>query len=274
MLKLLNPSQDHYTGVCVSNKDNKYLVGQVTYRFSARSARLSFLTPADMLDTPATDCLLDHLAVQAGGWGAFHLLAEAEEHTPAFDALRQSGFATYAWQRIWRFSDTQTEISGSTNWCLANESDNIAIRSLYLSIVPGLLQPVEPCPEKDLEGLVYRQGGDLFAFCQLIYGLHGIWVQPFIHPAYENAFDLVIDLLKSIPNRFGRPIYLCVRSYQAWLEPVLEDLSAEASPRQAVMVKHLGVLQKVIHPATVTSRDAVHPEASVPIANLNSKFLN
>jgi len=35
-------------------------------------------------------------------------------------------------------------------------------------------------------------------------------------------------------------VYLCVRSYQAWLEPVLEDLGAHAAAqRQAVMVKHL-----------------------------------
>jgi hypothetical protein len=35
-----------------------------------------------------------------------------------------------------------------------------------------------------------------------------------------------------------------VRSYQTWLEPVLEDLGALAGPRQAVMVKHLARLIK------------------------------
>ena len=35
-----------------------------------------------------------------------------------------------------------------------------------------------------------------------------------------------------------------MRSYQAWLEPVLEDLGAKAADRQAIMVKHLARLIK------------------------------
>jgi hypothetical protein len=35
-----------------------------------------------------------------------------------------------------------------------------------------------------------------------------------------------------------------VRSYEAWLEPVLEDLGAKSAARQAVMVKHLTRLVK------------------------------
>ena len=54
-----------------------------------------------------------------------------------------------------------------------------------------------------------------------------------------------------MPDRRGRKIYLNVRSYQAWLEPVLADLGAEASPRQAVMVKHLVRLIKEGQPARV-----------------------
>jgi hypothetical protein len=39
-------------------------------------------------------------------------------------------------------------------------------------------------------------------------------------------------------------VYVCVRSYQAWLEPVLADLGAQGADRQAVMVKHLTRLVK------------------------------
>ena len=46
-------------------------------------------------------------------------------------------------------------------------------------------------------------------------------------------------------------MYLNVRSYQTWLEPVLEDLGAKASQRQAVMVKHLARLVKEGKPARV-----------------------
>ncbi|MCI0553850.1 MAG: hypothetical protein L0287_23115, partial [Anaerolineae bacterium] len=42
----------------------------------------------------------------------------------------------------------------------------------------------------------------------------------------------------------NRPVYVRVRSYQAWLEPVLADLGAKGADRQAVMVKHLARLVK------------------------------
>jgi hypothetical protein len=46
-------------------------------------------------------------------------------------------------------------------------------------------------------------------------------------------------MVNHLSDRRNRPVYICVRSYQAWLEPVLADLGAKAGPRQAVMVKHL-----------------------------------
>ena len=39
-------------------------------------------------------------------------------------------------------------------------------------------------------------------------------------------------------------MYVCVRTYQAWLEHVLEDLGAKPGPQQAIMVKHMTRLVK------------------------------
>jgi hypothetical protein len=57
-------------------------------------------------------------------------------------------------------------------------------------------------------------------------------------------------LINHLPDRRNRPVYVCVRSYQAWLEPVLADLGAKSAPRQAVMVKHLARLVKDGLPAS------------------------
>jgi hypothetical protein len=81
---------------------------------------------------------------------------------------------------------------------------------------------------------------------------------PLIHPDAADVGANLSALIGGLPNRAGRPVYLCVRSYQAWLEPVLEDLGASAGPRQAVMVKHLARLIKdeqsvnVVQPAGAT----------------------
>jgi len=65
-----------------------------------------------------------------------------------------------------------------------------------------------------------------------------------IHPDASDVALKLTSLLNELPDRRGRPVYLCVRSYQAWLEPALEDLGGKAAPRQAVMVKHLAHMVK------------------------------
>jgi hypothetical protein len=67
---------------------------------------------------------------------------------------------------------------------------------------------------------------------------------PLIHPDENNVSEKIATLVESLPDHGGRRVYLNVRSYQTWLEPVLEDLGAIVSPRQAVMVKHLARLIK------------------------------
>ncbi len=71
------------------------------------------------------------------------------------------------------------------------------------------------------------------------HGIYGIVLTPLIHPEATDVISKLCALVCELPDRGNRPVYLCVRSYQAWLEPVLEDLGAKAAPRQAVMVKHL-----------------------------------
>ena len=81
---------------------------------------------------------------------------------------------------------------------------------------------------------------------------------PLIHPDAANVGARLSALVRGLSNRGARPVYLCVRSYQTWLEPVLEDLGASAGPRQAVMVKHLARLVKEGQPArTVPSSVSV-----------------
>ena len=72
----------------------------------------------------------------------------------------------------------------------------------------------------------------------------GIVLFPFIHPEATGVGSKLASLVRMLPNRGGRPVYICVRSYQAWLEPVLEDLGAKAADRQAIMVKHLARMVK------------------------------
>ncbi|MDZ4063936.1 MAG: hypothetical protein U1E22_04630, partial [Coriobacteriia bacterium] len=130
--------------------------------------------------------------------------------------------------------------------------------------------PVEPMP-RQLSGLICRTEGGLQAYTALTCGPAGIFVQPFILCAAPNRPDAgcvpesLAALLREIPDRRGRPVYVCVRSYQAWLESALEGLGAEAGPRQAVMVKHLAAAIK--NPQTVPA--VKQPAVSVQPSTLS-----
>ncbi|HVN56547.1 MAG TPA: hypothetical protein VMT46_19630 [Anaerolineaceae bacterium] len=270
----LNPIQGVYTGYCLDGKGNPPLIGQLRYALGAKAAHLAFLAPVERFNTNTLSDLLEHLATKAGEWGAFHLLAEVDDQTKAFEGMRQAGFSIFAWQRIWKFKAVQVPL-GSTDrrtWQVARDADQIAVRSLYQSLVPALVQPSESMGEKGLQGMVCRtEEGEITAFADLIYGPRGIWVQPFVHPSSDHVTTLLADLICSLPRRGGRPVYLCIRSYQGWLEAAMEDLNVEVGPRQALMIKHLAITQRAVQPALIPALEKGRAEPSAPIANIDQK---
>ena len=256
LLAYLNPRRHLYTAICTG--DGLSLMGQVVQSEGETFARLTFLAPNELLGAGEAP-LLEHLSGQAGEWGALHLLAEVDERAKAFKSLRQAGFSMYAWQRVWKLTTPKTDVGKS--WQAAGSRDLVAVQSLYSQLVPALIQPVEVMPRKP-GGLVCRANGKIQAYVGLTYGPAGIWVQPLIHPDAEAVPERITALFHNLPDRRERPVYVCVRSYQAWLEGVLEDLGASAGPRQAVMVKHLTVAIKSAQPAHVIKQPAVSIQPS------------
>jgi hypothetical protein len=253
MLSYLNPRRYIYTGV--ASEDGDSLMGQVILQSDETSARLTFLAPTENINH-LTLPLLDHLTMQAGEWGAFHLLAEVDENSPFFRSLRMAGFAIYAWQRVWKLPKMETP-SDST-WREAEETDWTAVQTLHGQIVPALIQPVDSLP-KQAKGLVCRPEGVLQAYAAIDSGPAGVWIQPLVPPDSGCGPDRLAGL-----SAWGdRPVYVCVRSYQAWLETVLEDMGAEPGPRQAVMVRRLAKLQVVEEKVSAMDKVLVKPVAPV-----------
>ena len=246
------------------SNQNETLLGQVVLAQDQQFARLSFLAPVSGLDGKTLLNLLEHIIQQIGQHGAFHLLAEVENDTACFDHLRQAGFAVYVHQRIWK---SLPEIDFSINptmWREITARDVIAIRSLNNTVVPPLVQQVEALPTEQMNGQIYYLDNEIKAYAEVRYGQQGIWINPFIHPDIQDATQLFADLLSNLPNRHSRPIYLCIRSYQSWLENALEDLQASASPTQAVMVKHLAVAQQVKNSFSLPSLEGGQHEITTP----------
>jgi len=262
MLSYLNPRRYIYTAVASENGDS--LMGQVVLNGDETSARLTFLAPTENING-LTLSLLDHLTTQAGEWGAFHLLAEVDERSPAFRSLRQVGFAMYAWQRVWKLPKLE-KTDEDSSWREVEETDWPAIQSLHGQIIPALIQPVDSLP-KQASGLVCRPEGNLQAYVAVINGPAGVWIQPLVPPDSGCG----PERLAGLSGWGSRPVYVCVRSYQAWLETVLEELGAEAGPRQAVMVRRL--VKTIKEPLTVSVMEKALAKAkpAAPVSRIESE---
>jgi hypothetical protein len=210
------------------------------------------------------------MVIQAGEQGALRLLAEVDDGTAAFEILRNAGFAIYVRQRIWQLKTENDERPQDPVWQVSKDSDLIPVRVLYNNLVPGLVQQVEPPPTDPLVGLIYRRGDDLLAYIELKYGPRGILVQPLIHPDAEDVITDLVRLLHSLPNRHSRPVYICVRSYQSWIEHNLESVGALAGAQQAVMVKHLAITKRVVRPFALPAIESGQPEATAPFIHSES----
>ena len=248
------------------------VIGQFMHFAGSTFSHLTFLSPGSALDTQVVQELVEHMLVLSGQRGAMRQLAEANEGSLAFEALRRCGFAVYTRQRIWQLTGLPASAGGnSITWRQAGPQDELPIRILYNNLVPGLVQQVEPFATQRPKGMVYYDQGSLLAFVELKYGHRGIWAHPFVHPDAEDMACHFLDLLSKIPNRRSRPVYVCIRSYQAWLEAAIEELGAEAGPRQAVMARQLAVHQKAARFAAIPALDGGQPEITAPVAHVETK---
>ena len=234
----VNPVRHIYSAI--ANSEDEPVLGGIIHSSKDTFAKLLYIAPSSQLNHPDLPELIENLSAQAGSWGAFHVLAEVEETSDAFVALRRAGFSVYAWQRMWKVSEV-TAADLSFEWMRVKSVHLPAVQSLYYQIVPPLLQPIEPQPKSGL-GWMCNEG--MKCYVSATQGAYGIALAPLIHPEATHVGEKLASLISNLPDRRNRPVYICVRSYQAWLEPVLADLGAQGADRQAVMVKHLAHLVK------------------------------
>ena len=251
LLAYVNPARHLYAAL--ANHEGSTLLGGIIHTRGETFAKLLYLAPSSNLDDPNLPALIEHLAAQAGEWQAYHVIAEVDETSDVFIALRKAGFSVYAWQRVWDLSRIgKTESASGAAWRRIQSIDLPAVQSLHYQIVPQVLHPVEPAPNRP-NGLIHP-GRRCFA--NVSYGVYGVALTPLILPDEGQVSEKLVSLVSQLPDRRGRSVYLNVRSYQAWLEPALEDLGAKAAPRQAVMVKHLARYVKETQPARVPPSNA------------------
>jgi hypothetical protein len=269
LLSYLAPATGIFTYLCDQGKNKKTpLLGQVRHSSGSSAARLSFVAPENMLETTNLPSMLDQVTYRLGTRGAFHVLAEVDDSLKAFEVLRQAGFAIYARQSIWVLKGMPAVETEQDDWRLCRVEDLNAVIGLYNDLVPGLVQQIEPPPKNHVHGLLCCEDGEIKAYVELRYGKRGIWAQPFVHPDSHGFAGRLMSLLEYLPNRRSRPVYVCIRSYQSWLEGAIQGAGAVEVVRQAVMVRHLAVTKKMAEAFKLPAMNGSQAKPTAPFARI------
>jgi hypothetical protein len=251
-----------FTAAAANDEGRVQALAQAEHRAGAALARCTFVAPHAALNSAAMPELIEHVLKLVGQRGAQGLLAELDEHSAGLDALRTAGFGIYARQRIWKLERPRRGIAGESAWRPALERDRLAITLLQSNLLPGQVQQLESDHAR-VDGYVYFRHEQLMAYAEIRRGGHGIWVQPFVHLDAEPFHETFLDLVNRLRPRPSRPLYISVRSYQDWLETLLEDEGAQPGPRQVALARRTVVPLK-IEKAQRTA-PAAHIEPTMPI---------
>lgn len=149
----VNPVRHIYSAII--NGEGQSVLGGIIHSRNDTFAKLLYLAPSSQLNHPNLPELIENLASQAGAWGAFHVLAEVDERSDAFVALRKAGFSVYAWQRMWNVSEI-TEAGSGSDWTRVRSVHLPSVQSLYHQIVPPLLHPLSPSQKPQLDGCAVK----------------------------------------------------------------------------------------------------------------------
>lgn len=253
-----------------SNPGEPSAIGQLLISDQRQHAHIAYISPADTLDDPRGLHLLDGLARAAGERGVQMLVAEVDESDPGFIALRKAGFAIFARQRLWRLDQglEAREPGEKALWRSVTTRDQVSIYALYMNLVPALVQQVEQPPIENHLGLTYCEESEALGYLDVFRGPHGIWVQPYFHPAAALTDELMASFIHTLMETGDSPLYVCVRSYQGGLGGPLERLGLQPCADQAVMVKRLASRVSRAVEQTLPAMDGTQPEPTAPFASI------
>jgi len=260
-----------HTGVYEKPGKGPRLIGQSSHALGAVAAHFTFLTPEKFIEPTGTAELVEYLVKRMGERKAQVLVADVDEKTAVFEILRQLSFSIFARQRIWRIRSIPHEHTSRLVWRQMLSQDEFNTRKLYHAIVPTMVQQVESPPSGGMNRWVFYDQGELLGYADVIQGTAGVWVQPFIHPEMEKVGVHLTSLFASLQPRERRPLYVCLRSYQAGLATFLEELRAEVSTSQAVMVRRLVAMVKKPELAALPSINGT-TEVTTPYNQVDTEY--
>ena len=247
IISSIRPADLSFAGIYENQDGERSAVGHITKSPKLSTAQINFLLVPSIPRQEDLVFLLEALVKEAGTWGAKQIVAEISPDAAYFSEFRKSGFVVFSKQRIYRFASPYHFQSGvDIHWRTWTSDDIPAVRTLYQTLVPPLIQPIEPLTRLESLGLVcYDDKEELQAFADLVYGPVGVWVLPFVHPQSPlDTTGILLQLVLDLPDLNGRSVYLASRSYQPWIDSALESSPAEQGSEQALLVRYIAIRQR------------------------------
>jgi hypothetical protein len=245
---------------------------QLGHRRGEASSRLRFLAPRELFRDDRGIELMEALLRTAGRRQAQQILADAEEKTDETGFLRKAGFSIYARQDIWKgtppFPRPLSTPKGEFRPLLATDAS--AALALYCSIVPALVHQVEGFPRRPKGWLIFEEGEPV-GFFNLRAGSRGLWMEPIFHPGARNAAEWIACWLGGLSLRPPDPVYVCVRSYQDWVGPILQDNGFSLMSRRAALTRRVVVPVPIAEGLPLSAVDKTVPQATTYTSSVNQK---
>ncbi len=253
----------------VARSDKQQVVGQFRVPPDDPNAHIIYIAPRLEGDVDNTVWLhiLDAMAKEAGKHRAQALVAEVEETSQLFETMRNAGFAVYMRQQIWRrHPDAPRPPYEKVVLHEVEDLYSPGLWALFGAITPSMVQQIA-APPSDMALLAYYKNQQVEGFIALSEGKQGIYMIPYLHQdLYYEATDIIESAIDYAERAAKVPVYVCIRRYQNWLEPILHDSHFRLWIQQAVMVKHIaaGVRQARFSPVRTEKREAVPAPVGPP----------
>jgi len=237
LLSILNPSSTVKTLILEQDGHKSFI--QVRVEDGKSRAQLDYLIPIEDCESLEPELLEGAIKI-AGKWGAQVLLADLPFESACQPLFKRLGFSHWARQRIYRLDREKSSHQPLTYlWRTWTSADMPALEAVYRSLVPGLFQPIEQLTRKAKLGLILQDAkGKCLGFVDYDEGPKGVWLQPFLLAELSGA-QVIRDMLACLHVLGMGPVYISVRSYQPWVEAMLQSTEAELVSEQNLVVKYL-----------------------------------
>jgi hypothetical protein len=119
--------------------------------------------------------------------------------------------------------------------------DEVAISSLYRSLVPSLIRQVEPPPSAAGTCYLLEPEASPCGLVTIRRGRQGAFIEPYLHPEARQGTQAFLNGALKLASARRQPVYCRLRGFMSWLDGPLAEMGFEPLASEAVMVRHTTV---------------------------------